>query len=70
MEIKSVPPLVASTSRHMVIAVALIIPPNTAIRSGSWVSSWDGIISTKKPLASTIIIENRVNFLPMNLKPI
>ena len=69
IEIKSVPPLVASTLRHMVIATAFKRPPNTAARSSSFVKAKCGRRSTKIPFATTIIIENKVNLLPMNLKP-
>ena len=66
MEMKSVPPVVASAFRQMAMAKPLMMPPNTLISRLLSVSAKPGIRSTSTLLMARSAQENSVNFLPMN----
>ena len=68
MEIKSVPPVVASAFRQMVMHRPLMMPPKMAFNSTSSVTGADGSISTSRPVSTMDSTEKPVNFFPINLK--
>ena len=70
MEIKSVPPLVAPTRRHRLMANPFMIPPKILISSTSDVIAIPGITSVSTLVSTMQTQEYSVNFFPINRNPI